>query len=192
MVHVNICSHGSLFRISLVDLTHNLKGIGGPKMTLFQVFNSLNERTSAQSAQDTRRVLDVTCNTIHIEICYREMQESMFYTTTPLQRLQGVRDWSLTNNFTNDKAYVSTQWIIRLVLKQGLHIRHILRVKRLNLAATHYVIVLLNGRVIRDCSMGLNLGIPCRHYFQTFQKVEGLTFSIGMIRPRYVCSRFCR
>ncbi|KAE9386417.1 hypothetical protein BT96DRAFT_839265, partial [Gymnopus androsaceus JB14] len=58
---------------------------------------------------------------------------------------------------------------------------HILQVKRLNGIATHYVIVHTDGCVICNCCMGLNLGIPCRHYFQLFQKVEGLTFSIGMI-----------
>ena len=86
------------------------------------------------------------------------------------------------NNFTDDKAYVSTKWIIRLVINQGLQIHHIFRVKCLAGVATHYVIVLQDGWVICDCCMGLNLGIPCRHYFQLYTKVEGLTFSIGIMR----------
>lgn len=36
-----------------------LKTIGGPKKTLFQVFNGLNEHTNVQAIQDTRRVCDV-------------------------------------------------------------------------------------------------------------------------------------
>ncbi|ESK89457.1 hypothetical protein Moror_16116 [Moniliophthora roreri MCA 2997] len=35
-------------------------------------------------------------------------------------------------------------------------------------------------------AMGLNLGIPCRHYFQLFTKAQGLTFSIGMIKRRWL------
>ncbi|KAE9385191.1 hypothetical protein BT96DRAFT_785229, partial [Gymnopus androsaceus JB14] len=166
-----------------------LKVFTGPKKSLFQVFNGLNERTAGQSAQSLARILfasilallrDHACP-YALQTCYHEMQESLFYTTTTLQRPNGMRNWNMFNDFTNDKAYVSTKWIIRLVINQGLQIRHIFRVKRLAGVATHYVIVLQDGRVICDCCMGLNLGIPCRHYFQLYTKVEGLTFSIGII-----------
>ncbi|KAF9058962.1 hypothetical protein BDP27DRAFT_1201345, partial [Rhodocollybia butyracea] len=158
-----------------------LKAVGGPKKTLYEVFTGLNERTNGQSSQDMIPQLREHAGPYALQTCFREMQESMFYTTTTLQRPEGIREWSASNDFTNDKAYISTRWIIRLVLKQKLQIRHIFRVKRLAGITTHYLVVLKDGRAICDCCMQLNLGIPCRHYFQIFTKVEGLTFSIGMI-----------
>ncbi|KAE9391481.1 hypothetical protein BT96DRAFT_831965, partial [Gymnopus androsaceus JB14] len=165
-----------------------LKAVGGPKKTMYEVFNGLNERTNGQTNQDMIHARDLRehAGPYALQTCFHGMQESVFYNTTALQRPEGMRDWKISNDFSNDKAYISTRWLIQLVLKQGLQIRHIFRVKRLGGVATHYVFVLKDGWVVCDCCMQLNLGIPCRHYFHIFTKVEGLTFSIGMIRIRYV------
>ncbi|KAJ3884853.1 hypothetical protein GG344DRAFT_91441 [Lentinula edodes] len=142
-----------------------LRSVGNPKLSMYQVYNGLNEHTNGQSAQDMMRVCDIRehAGPFAVQICYCEMQESMFYSASHLQRPEGAKDWNMQNNFTNDKAYISTCGI-----------------------ATHYLVVLKDGCAICDCCMGLNLGIPCRHYFHLFTKVEGLVFSIGMIRARCV------
>ena len=61
------------------------------------------------------------------------------------------------------------------------HIRHKHIDCRVELA------VLPDNRYVCDCCMGLNLGIPCRHYFQplTVVKAKGLWFHIGLVRARY-------
>ncbi|KAJ3910840.1 hypothetical protein F5877DRAFT_55871 [Lentinula edodes] len=165
-----------------------LQSVGNPKLSMYQVYNGLNERTNGQSAQDMIRVCDIRehAGPFAVQICYREMQESMFYSASHLQRPEGAKDWNMQNDFTNDKAYISTRWLIRLALDQGLRIWFLFKVQRLGGIATHYLVVLRDGRAICDCCMGLNLGIPCRHYFHLFTKVEGLVFSIGMIRARCV------
>jgi hypothetical protein len=33
--------------------------------------------------------------------------------------------------------------------------------------------------------MGLNLGLPCHHFFHIYTTVQGLQFNIGFIRARY-------
>ena len=79
------------------------------------------------------------------------------------------------NSFKNDTAYISIQWLLRLVSNWGLQVQHLLRVTRIGTSVVHYVAIL------PDCCMGLNLGIPCRHYFQVLLKMPNLLFHIGLI-----------
>jgi hypothetical protein len=93
----------------------------------------------------------------------------------------------MQDDFSNDEAHISTKWLLRLTSQQKLCVKNLIRVKRLGTGSgIHYLAVLADGRVICDCCMGLNLGIPCRHFFHVFTRVQGLTFGIGMIRARRV------
>lgn len=63
---------------------------------------------------------------------------------------------------------------------------HLLRIKNVGTTSTHFLAILPNGEYICDCCMGINLGVPCRHYFQVLLKMLTLQFHIGLVRPRYV------
>jgi hypothetical protein len=92
----------------------------------------------------------------------------------------------MLNTFSNDKAHVSVQWLIELVTKRGLSVRHLLFVKHESTGAVHYVAVLSDGRYICDCCMPSNVGSPCRHYFRIRVDVQNMPFHISLIRPRKV------
>ena len=90
----------------------------------------------------------------------------------------------MVNSFTNDHAYISTKWLMRLIHQQGLPIKHLLWITHLSGGQAHYLVLMGDGQYICDCCMGLNLGIPCRHYFQALMTVPGLRFTIALIQPR--------
>jgi len=94
----------------------------------------------------------------------------------------------MTDNFENDHKYVSTKWLISLVVAQGLPITHLLRVTHLSpeTPSTHTIALLEHGLYVCDCCMGANLGIPCRHFFNAMTNIRSLPFHIGLIRTRCV------
>ena len=90
----------------------------------------------------------------------------------------------MMNNFENDDAYVSTRWLLQLITGRGLVIEHVLRIVHTATEKSHHIAILQDKRYICDCCMGLNLGLPCRHYFRAWTDVKGLPFHVGLIRPR--------
>ena len=90
----------------------------------------------------------------------------------------------MVNSFTNDHAYISTKWLMRLIHQWGLPIKHLLRITHLSWGQAHYLMLMGDGWYICDCCIGLNLGITCRHYFQALMTVPGLQFTIALIWPR--------
>ncbi|THU93979.1 hypothetical protein K435DRAFT_669225 [Dendrothele bispora CBS 962.96] len=94
----------------------------------------------------------------------------------------------MQDTFSNDSKHLSTQWLLRLMTEQNLTVKTLLQVRMIGSenSGVHFLAILTDGRVICDCCMQLNLGIPCRHYFHIFTRVQGLTFSIGMIRARWL------
>jgi len=92
----------------------------------------------------------------------------------------------MVNRFENDKSYISTKWLLRLIRGRGLTVEHLLRVTHKGTGAMHMVAILKDNRYICDCCMGTNLGLPCRHYFQVLTVVTNLEFDIGILQARYV------
>lgn len=92
----------------------------------------------------------------------------------------------MINNYSNDKAYISTKWLLRLITGRGLQVTHLLKIKHLGTGAVHILALLSDGRYICDCLMGINLGIPCRHFFRALIDAKSLQFHIGMIRARFI------
>ena len=90
----------------------------------------------------------------------------------------------MLNRFQNDRAYVSTNFLLRLIRGQGLQVQHLLRISHRGTGATHILALLPRCGYICDCCMGTNLGIPCRHYFQALSVAKGRHFSIELLRPR--------
>lgn len=90
----------------------------------------------------------------------------------------------MISDFKNDAAHVSAQWLLESICERGLNVKHILRIAHLGAKSWHILAVLDDGRCICDCCMGVNLGIPCRHFFQAWTSFKGLPFHIGNIRAR--------
>ncbi|KAF9545974.1 hypothetical protein CPC08DRAFT_649202 [Agrocybe pediades] len=91
----------------------------------------------------------------------------------------------MVNDFSNDKAYISTRWMLQQARAQGLIIEHVLRIVHTSSGTSHYLLILNDKRFICDCCMSINLGIPCRHYFKAWTTVKGLPFHIALVRPRW-------
>ncbi|KAJ7790177.1 hypothetical protein B0H14DRAFT_222894 [Mycena olivaceomarginata] len=128
-----------------------------------------------------------------LQTCYKQMQLSLFYSTEVMQRPHEVDSWTayvlnstqepgfalmpgeenrMINSFENDRARVSMRWVISLITKRGLTVRHLLMVKHESTGVVHYIAVLPDGRYVCDCCMPSNLGVPCRHYFRIWIDVQ--------------------
>ncbi|TEB26895.1 hypothetical protein FA13DRAFT_1635364, partial [Coprinellus micaceus] len=46
-----------------------------------------------------------------------------------------------------------------------------------------------NGGYVCDCTMGLNMGIPCRHFFAVLRQNTNLTLRMNMIAKRWYKTR---
>jgi hypothetical protein len=90
----------------------------------------------------------------------------------------------MVNTFANNDTYISTKWLLQLLAGHGLHVEQLLRIIHLSGGQPHYLALLGDGRYVCDCCMGINLGIPCRHYFQALTTVPGLRFSVALVRSR--------
>ncbi|PBK61694.1 hypothetical protein ARMSODRAFT_864235, partial [Armillaria solidipes] len=161
------------------------KVIGGPKTSLYQLFVALNERTDGQNVKEMRQARQI-CREIlgpfALNTIYKQMELSLCYQTEVLQLPHGVTSWKMISSFSNDSAFISTKWLLRLINGRGLNVKYLFRVRHLGpTGAEHYLAVLPDDRYICDCCMGLNLGVPCRHYFQVLSKSPNLRFNVGIV-----------
>ncbi|KAJ7438871.1 hypothetical protein FB451DRAFT_1059965 [Mycena latifolia] len=161
------------------------KAISGPKKTLFQVFTALCDRTEEQQRDENIRVREHAA-AFALKTCFKQMELSLYYDATALQLPDGVRNWRHMNDFQNDRAYIETRFLLRLIREQGVTPSHLLKVTHTETGATHIIALLPDGRYICDCCMGTNLGLVCRHYFVAWTKIPGLPFHISLIRARCV------
>lgn len=67
-------------------------------------------------------------------------------------------------------------------------VKHVVKVSfsGTNTSSEHLVLLLDHDRYLCDCCMGVNLGIPCSHFWAVFWHARGLNvvFNLGLIRPR--------
>ena len=94
----------------------------------------------------------------------------------------------MVNSFDNDHAHISTKWLLRLLSSRGLIIQHLLQIEHIGTQTSHVLAVLSDGRYACDCCMQMNLGLPCRHFFQAWTAFKGLKFHISLVRARYLLS----
>lgn len=88
---------------------------------------------------------------------------------------------------TSDTSYIATTWLIHQVLERRLNIQHILRVSFDGRARSQRLVLLLShDRYLCECCMGINIGIPCRHYFAVLRGMRSarMCFHIGLVRNR--------
>ncbi|PBK75360.1 hypothetical protein ARMSODRAFT_876894 [Armillaria solidipes] len=92
----------------------------------------------------------------------------------------------MISSFSNDSAFISTNWLLQLINGRGLNVKYLFCVQHLGpTGAEHYLAVLPDDRYICDCCMGLNLGVPCCHYFQVLSKSPNLRFNVGIVHARW-------
>ncbi|KIJ08366.1 hypothetical protein PAXINDRAFT_88940 [Paxillus involutus ATCC 200175] len=91
----------------------------------------------------------------------------------------------MINDFANDAVYMSVKWLLRLINSRGHDIKHLLKVTKHGSKSTHFLVILSDNNYVCDCCMGMNLGVPCRHYFQVLLKTPHLLFHIGLVRARW-------
>ncbi|KAH6874625.1 hypothetical protein BKA70DRAFT_1480019 [Coprinopsis sp. MPI-PUGE-AT-0042] len=142
---------------------------------------------------------------------YEQMKESMYYTVDSFMLPAGSRSWNdwavavrnepgfswadsetsngpgMFNNFSNDCAYISTKWLLRQTLERGNIVEQLYNVKRGVGEATveHVVAALRGGSYVCDCMMGVNLGIPCRHFYAILRRNQNMALSLGHFRRRW-------
>ncbi|TEB35807.1 hypothetical protein FA13DRAFT_1624509 [Coprinellus micaceus] len=94
---------------------------------------------------------------------------------------------NIFNDFTNDLAYLATPWLLRLITAQGHIVDQLVKVIREShgVKTTHILALLANGGYVCDCTMGLNMGIPCRHFFAVLRQNTNLTLRMNMIAKRW-------
>ncbi|KAJ3568104.1 hypothetical protein NP233_g5933 [Leucocoprinus birnbaumii] len=141
-----------------------------------------------------------------LQRCYEQMTESMFYSTELIQRPPDSRDWNqlvidepnesdfdwkdneqnkMLNTFINDDAHITSAWLFNLINNMKVRIHQIFKITHQATGVVHYLVRLDDDRCICDCCMGMNLGIPCRHFFNAWVNVHGLPFHMGLIRARW-------
>ncbi|KAF5376134.1 hypothetical protein D9615_007698 [Tricholomella constricta] len=122
-----------------------------------------------------------------LHTCYGQMELSLTYRTDVVQLPDGIRHWNEyaiktstelgfnweggeerhgINAFTNDKAYISTRWLLRLISNRGHHIKHLLRVTRIGTSTIHYVAILSGGQYICDCCLKFHIGLVRARWYQ--------------------------
>lgn len=94
----------------------------------------------------------------------------------------------MINTFEDDNAYISAKWLMNLIRLRGLRVKHLIRVIHRATKASHYVVLLCDGRYLCDCCMDANLGLVCRHFFVLWITIQDLPFHLSLIRPRCVAS----
>ncbi|KAJ7635604.1 hypothetical protein DFH06DRAFT_1003450, partial [Mycena polygramma] len=172
------------------------KVFGGPKVTLYQLFTALNERTEEQHKHSQIRlfhsILDILRGFVGpfaLNKCYDQMAKSLFYDAGLVQlpdgaTMAGILDSGMFNTFENDSAYMSTRWLLRQMRDRGLVPTYLVRVKHKTSGTVHIIAIFPDGRYLCDCCMGSNLGIVCCHFFLAWTKMDGLPFHVSSIQRR--------
>ncbi|KAF8906964.1 hypothetical protein CPB84DRAFT_1639790, partial [Gymnopilus junonius] len=156
------------------------KAVGSPKKSLKELFDALNVWTDGQSVKELIRVRDYAAP-YAVHVCHEQMKLSMFDNVKPLQLPAGIQDWHMINNFQNDNSHISTVFLLRLIRGRGLTVQHLIRVMHKGTHSLHIVTLLPDGNYVCDCCMGMNLGLPCRHYFAVLSTIKTLKFNLGII-----------
>ncbi|KAF6755022.1 hypothetical protein DFP72DRAFT_812237 [Ephemerocybe angulata] len=182
------------------------KNWSGAKTSLYQLYAATNKRTDGQSLKDMCTVRDSSrqkhpsqietvfpgplsvirkhVGSFGLQICFREMESSLYYAVEALQIPAGFRYWRMTNTYENDTAHIGSKWLLRLVVNQGLRVTMVLRVSHLGTGKAHILAFTDNQTYVCDCTMGLSLGLPCRHYFHVLSSTGNLRFHLSVINRR--------
>lgn len=141
---------------------------------------------------------------------YEQMKDSMFYTVKALRLPDTARRWTAnilagtgeqdtegrsgtetasTDPFAADGVSLSTRYILEQLASQNLPVQQLLLVTHTATGAAHTIAVIDHQRHVCDCAMLTNLGVPCRHFYAAWQRVQGMMFHIALINRRWFTNR---
>jgi hypothetical protein len=93
----------------------------------------------------------------------------------------------MLNDFEDDGPHVSIYHLVSLASRHIGTVSQLYRITYNTTASrtTHYIAYVNEGRVLCDCLMQINGGIPCRHFFALLRQPEQLvTFHLSLYNPR--------
>ncbi|KAH8921976.1 hypothetical protein BT69DRAFT_1192840, partial [Atractiella rhizophila] len=113
---------------------------------------------------------------------YQELENSMFYTANspgsalssfPVQSNNVTpppeAGYGMFDSFEDDEQRLGYAHLVECLQEQDMEVERVFEVRHQATGAVHYLIKTGDGTFICDCMQGQNLGLPCRHYWTTFQ-----------------------
>jgi hypothetical protein len=93
---------------------------------------------------------------------------------------------SLLNNFSEDSIHISARYLLELTTARGWTCEAIFQIKHYAGQSVHYLAVLGHDwHSFCDCMMGVNLGIPCRHFYAVLRCMRPFVrFHLGLFNSR--------
>lgn len=92
----------------------------------------------------------------------------------------------MIDSFQNDGAHLDSKWLLRLVVNQGMRVQTLFRIQHMGSGKSHVLAFMDDQSYVCDCTMGLSLGIPCRHFFTILAASgnTGIQFHMSVINRR--------
>ncbi|PPQ82718.1 hypothetical protein CVT24_009926 [Panaeolus cyanescens] len=106
-----------------------------------------------------------------LQKCYEQMEQSVYFRTEVLQLPEGIRSWneyavnvvaeppfewannqtrSMINTFTNEDAYIGTQYLLRMTSGRGNRVQNVLRIVHQGSNKAHILLILDNASWLQD------------------------------------------
>src|ERR1700730_13759145 len=101
----------------------------------------------------------------------------------------------LLDDFSEDQIHISAEHLLQLIAARGLSVSALFQIQHYASQSTHYLALVSaddsseSGQVnhpVCDCMMGVNLGIPCRHYYAVLRCRSSVQFHLGLFNQRLV------
>ncbi|KAK0455367.1 uncharacterized protein EV420DRAFT_1272717, partial [Desarmillaria tabescens] len=183
------------------------KSIGDIKTTLFDLVTGLIKRTEGQDDMETLHVQQTTqvqhpsaidvlfaeplkliqgnCVLYAVQKSYKQMEHSVFY-------------HNLLNTFEDDNIKLSTKYLLCFIATHGWLCSGLFKIAYYTSESIHFIAVLDMGHTLCDCMMGINLGIPCCHYYALLhysrltreQGLSTVVFYLSLFNQRYLSISF--
>ena len=81
--------------------------------------------------------------------------------------------------------HISAQYLLELIAERQWTCVEIFEVKHYATTLSHYVAILDTNHPVCDCMMGINLGIPCHHFYAVLRySSSSAQFHLGLFNQR--------
>ncbi|KAF5383675.1 hypothetical protein D9615_003671 [Tricholomella constricta] len=186
------------------------KAIGGPKKTLKQLFDGLNERTDGQTVQELTKVRDSSrrqhptsiesifpgplnllrkyAGPFALTTCFTQMEASMYYRTETMLRPEGVQDW--LEYAVRVSPSVGYNW----ENGEELHMMNSFKNDSSHIS-TLFLLRLIRGRglAVKHLFRVTHIGTQALHMvavlvddnYVLLSAMSRLKFNLGLVRPRW-------
>ncbi len=105
---------------------------------------------------------------------------------------------NLLNMFKDDDIKLSTKYLLHLIATCRWLCSGLFKIAYYTSESIHFIAVLDTEHTSYDCMMGINLGIPCHHYYALLcysqltreQGSSAVVFHLGLFNQRYFSISF--